>query len=95
MKMTEIIFSPEAEEVYKYLNEHAPNSKNEKTILSSLNKKLELIKINLSYGDSIPKKLIPKEYRDKYEVTNLFRVELPKFWRMLYTVTEGENEIEI
>ena len=60
-----------------------------------MNKKIELVKNNLSYGDPIPKKLIPKEYKEKYGVTNLFRVELPNFWRMLYTVTEGENEIEI
>ena len=24
-----------------------------------------------------------------------FRVELPGFWRMLYTLTDGESEIEI
>jgi len=28
-------------------------------------------------------------------VANLFRVELPKFWRMLYTLTNGNSEIEI
>ncbi|MBL7169978.1 MAG: hypothetical protein ISS48_03090 [Candidatus Aenigmarchaeota archaeon] len=95
MKTIEVIFSPEAEEVYNYLNEKAPTSKNEKTILNSLNKKIELIKNNISYGNLIPKKLIPKEYKEKYGVTNLFRVELPNFWRMLYTITEGETEIEI
>jgi len=95
MKTIEIIFSPEAEEVYKYLNEQAVNSKIERTILNSLNKKLELIRTNLSYGESVPKNLVPKEYKEKYGVTNLFRIELPKFWRMLYTITEGESEIEI
>ena len=95
MKIIRVIFSPEAEEVYNYLNEKAPTSKTEKTILNSLNKKIKLIKNNLSYGIPITKKLIPIEYRKKYGVTNLFRVELPNFWRMLYTVTEGETEIEI
>ncbi len=28
-------------------------------------------------------------------MTNLFRVTLPNFWRMLYTLTSGETEIEI
>jgi len=30
-----------------------------------------------------------------YGITNLFRVELPQFWRMLYTLTNDESEIEI
>ena len=50
---------------------------------------------NHHYGNPISKKLIPKEYKIKYGVTNLFRIELPNFWRMLYTLTEGETKIEI
>jgi len=95
MKKVRVIFSPEAEYVYKHLNELAPESKSENMILNALNKKIELIKANIHYGDPIAKKLIPKEYKEKYGVTNLFRVELPQFWRMLYTLTEGETEIEI
>ncbi|MFA5771409.1 MAG: hypothetical protein WC974_01590 [Thermoplasmata archaeon] len=95
MKTTRIIFSPEAEEVYKHLNACAATSKIEKTILNALHKKIELIKANPHYGDPIAKKLIPEEYHEKYGITNLFRVELPNFWRMLYTLTNGETEIEI
>ena len=53
----------------------------------------EIIKINPRYGNPIAKILIPKEYEHKYEATNLFRVELPNFWRMLYTVKNEEIEI--
>ena len=42
-----------------------------------------------------PKKLIPKEYVLKYGVTNLFRIELSGFWRMLYTLTNDETEVVI
>jgi len=95
MKKVRVIFSSEAEEVYKYLNSEAPNSKTESMILNAVNKKIELIKLNMHYGNPIAKKLIPDEYKSKYGVTNLFRVELPQFWRMLYTLTDGETEIEI
>jgi len=64
-------------------------------ILNSVNKKVALIKLNNHYGEPIAKKLIPEEYKKKYGVTNLFRVELPSFWRMLYTLTDGDSEIEI
>lgn len=95
MKTIRVVLSPEAEEVYKYLNEQAAGSKTEQAMLNAINKKVELIKANHHYGNPIAKGLIPREYRLKYGITNLFRVELPHFWRMLYTLTDGESEIEI
>jgi hypothetical protein len=95
MKKVRVILSPEAEEVYNYLNKEAPHSKTENTILNAFNKKKELIKNNPHYGDPIAKKLIPDEYKKKYGVTNLFRVELPNYWRMLYTLTNNETQIQI
>ena len=95
MQTVKVIFSPEAEEVYKHLNEQAPTSKLDRMILNAINKKIDLIKANFHYGDPVAKNLIPEEYRVKYGATNLFRVELPNFWRMLYTLTEGDTEIEI
>ncbi|MBN1156943.1 type II toxin-antitoxin system RelE/ParE family toxin [Candidatus Woesearchaeota archaeon] len=95
MKVVKISFSPEAEEVYHYLNKQAPASKMEASILNALHKKCELIKMNFHYGQPIAKRLIPDGYRIKYGITNLFRVELPNYWRMLYTLVDGENEIEI
>lgn len=95
MKTVRVIFSPEAEEVYRNLNEQAPSSKNEKMIFNSINKKIDLIKSNIHYGSPIAGKLIPKEYKIKYGINNLFRIELPLFWRMLYTLTNNNTEIEI
>lgn len=95
MKTIRVIFSPEAEEVYRYLNEQAPTSKTEQMILNAVNKKVGLIKSNHHFGSPVAKKLIPQEYKLKYGATNLFHVELPAFWRMLYTLTNGETEIEI
>jgi hypothetical protein len=95
MKQVRVILSPEAEEVYNHLNREAPKSKAARSILNAIDKKKDLIKANPHYGAPIAKKLIPKEYVGKYGVTNLFHVELPNFWRMLYTLTNGEAEIEI
>ena len=95
MKTVRVIFSPEAEEVYKYLNEQALHSKIERSILNAIHKKIELIKANYHYGEPVSKNLIPETYKKNYGVTNLFRIELPNYWRMLYTLTDGESEIEI
>lgn len=95
MKIIKVKLSSEAKEVFEYLNSQAENSKIEKSILNSIKQKAELIKSNFQYGDPVAKKLIPKEYVQKYGINNLFRVELPNFWRMLYSVQEGESQIEI
>jgi mRNA-degrading endonuclease RelE of RelBE toxin-antitoxin system len=95
MKPVKVVLSPEAEEAYKQLNSIAVNSKLERSILNSIKKKVALIKMNPHYGNPMAKKLIPKEYVLKYGVTNLFRVELSGFWRMLYTLTNDETEVII
>jgi hypothetical protein len=77
------------------LNAVAADSKIERSILNAIHKKKELIKANMHYGEPIAKDKIPDEYKNKYGVTNLFWVELSNFWRMLYTLTNNETEVEI
>lgn len=95
MKPVRIVLSKEAEEAYKYLNSKSADSKVERSVFNSIKKKIELVKTNPHYGDPIQKNLIPREYIAKYGITNLFRVELSSFWRMLYTLTNDETEVEI
>ena len=94
-KEVKITLSQEAREVYEYLNRESQVSKIEQGLLKSVRQKIEFIRQNPQYGNPIAKKLIPKEYKTKYGDINLFRVELPNFWRMLYTLTEGETMIEV
>jgi len=91
MKEIRVVLSQEAEEVYKKLNSEAELNKQSRMILKAVNNKIELIKSNIHYGNPIAKTLIPEEYQIKYGITNLFRVELPAFWRMLYTLTNNEK----
>jgi len=95
MKRVVIRLTPEAEEVYQYLKIKAPDSKQEEVILNAFLQKVELIKRNFQYGQPIAKNLIPSEYKIKYGITNLFRVELPLFWRMLYTLMDDNPGAEI
>ncbi len=95
MKKVRTILSDEAEEAFKKLNTEAQNSKVDASILKSINNKIELIKMNPHYGEPVEKKKIPSIYKERYEITNLFRVELSSFWRMDYTLRNNETEIEI
>tara|TARA_Y100000310_G_scaffold159115_1_gene158586 strand:- start:6743 stop:6937 length:195 start_codon:yes stop_codon:yes gene_type:complete len=58
MKKTRIKLSPEAEEVYRFLNDEAPSSKTERMIFRALNQKVELIKSNPHFGNPISKNKI-------------------------------------
>ncbi len=95
MKPVNVVLSFDAEEVYNYLNKEALHSKMERGLLMAVNKKVELIKANPHYGNPISKKIIPEAYKVKYGISNLFRVELPSRWRMLYSLTDSETKIEI
>jgi len=63
MKKVRIIFSPDAEIVYNYLNENVDN-KNERIMLNAVHKKIDLIKSNIHYGNPIAKNIIPDEYKN-------------------------------
>ena len=74
--------------VGKQLSKGKKNSE-EIQLLKSIKQKIELMKENPFFGDSIPKKLIPKEY----DVPNLWRIKLSHYWRMLYTIRGDVLEI--
>ncbi len=63
------------------------------TLLEAINKTFQILKTNPFYGENSKKKLIPKEYKEKYDATNLFITDLPDYWRMIYTLESDEIEI--
>jgi hypothetical protein len=49
-------------------------------------------------GDNIRKSMIPNALKKGYEIDNLWRLELPSAWRVLYTIASrpaGQPEIII
>ncbi|MFH1752538.1 MAG: hypothetical protein ABH821_06410 [archaeon] len=101
-KTIRIKLSPEAEEVYHYLNKktaevYKSGKKRsiEVKIFEAFNKKIELIKENPHYGQPISKDKIPNKYKEKFGIKNLFWVELPFYWRFFYSLTDGETEAEV
>ncbi|MEK6937710.1 MAG: hypothetical protein AABX04_01570 [Nanoarchaeota archaeon] len=99
-KSVRIIFLGEADIEFKKLNglvgqqfAEGKESTDEMQLLRSIKQKIEFIKANPFYGDNMPKNLIPKEYSLKYQASNLWRVELINFWRMLYTIKGYQIEV--
>ncbi|MDP7457973.1 MAG: hypothetical protein QGH47_04560 [Candidatus Woesearchaeota archaeon] len=54
---------------------------------------LDDIKKNPTCGTKIVKKLWPKQYIQKYGITNLWKYDLPSAWRVMYTIETDEIRI--
>lgn len=65
-------------------------SKNDKQLLKSITRTLDLLKMNPFLGEPVPTALWPKGYAT---LPNLFRAELSQFWRLLYYITGDEVRI--
>lgn len=59
-----------------------------------LQRAIDDIKNNAFCGIQMPKRLIPKEYIQKYNVKNLWKYDLPDGWRLVYTLVP-ESKVEI
>jgi len=90
----------DAEKAFKDLNKivgeqrsKGITSSKDITLLNAINRIFDVIANNPFYGENAKKDLIPKEYRQKYDADNLFIVDLPDYWRMIYTLESDEIEI--
>ena len=70
------------------------NLKENDEIKKYIYRAIEDIKTNAFCGIQLPKRLIPKEYIKKYNITNLWKYDLPDGWRLVYSITTP-NKIEI
>ena len=95
-RLVRVILKGQAKSEFENLNRivgeqlaNGERNSDELQLLKSIKQKIELLKVNPSFGDKVPHKLIPRAL----DVSNLFRVELTGYWRMLYSL-EG-NKIEV
>lgn len=88
IKASKVVFvSQELEDNFKSLKEDDP-------IKKAMIRAIKDLKENAFSGIQIPKRLFPQEYVQKYGITNLWKYDLPRGWRLLYTVTT-DNEVEL
>ncbi len=65
----------------------------DKKLLKYLQRAIDDLKENPFAGIKVPRKLWPKEYIRKYNITNLWKYNLPDGWRITYTLKTNEIEI--
>jgi hypothetical protein len=57
---------------------------------AAIDRTVTALPANVHLGDPVAKRLFPKKYL-RLEVSNLFRIPLPQFWRLLYTITTADG----
>jgi len=90
----------DALEAYKKLNEivgkeisKGITKSDNQIILNSIKQKIEYLKRKPQFGVHISRNKIPKEYVLRYDVNNLWKIDLSKYWRMIYTIKGDEVRI--
>ena len=79
------------DEKLKTAFENLKKSKTEEVKLQKfLERAFEDIEKDAACGIQIPNKLIPREYKKKYRIDNLWKYNLPDAWRLLYSVKREE-----
>jgi len=88
IKPSKVVFIDKKLEVsFNSLKENDP-------IKKSIIRAIHDLRQNAFSGIQVPKRLIPKVYIQKYGINNLWKYDLPKGWRLLYTIT-ADNEVEL
>lgn len=99
-KEVKVILSEEATEEYNELNrivgeelQRGVTSSVHQSIFRSIERVKEWLKENPFVGDQVKKGMIPDYYFQKYGITNLWRIELSNYWRLIYTIQSNEVEV--
>jgi Txe/YoeB family toxin of Txe-Axe toxin-antitoxin module len=88
IKSSSVVFvSEKLEKSFKSLS-------SEDSLKKHIYRAIEDLKMNAFTGIQVPKRLIPKEYVNRYGVSNLWKYDLPEGWRLIYTITR-ESEVRL
>lgn len=65
----------------------------EKEMFRLINQAMDNIEKNAFCGIQVPKRQIPKEYIQDYGVANVWKYDLPRGWRIIYSIKGEETYI--
>lgn len=99
-KTVKVVMTGDAKEEFEHLNlligqeiSQGITQSEHQTLMNAIKQKIEFLKANPEYGIHVPKDRIPREYVNKYDANNLWKVNLSGAWRMIYTIRGQEVEI--
>lgn len=92
--MHKIQYSSEFDKDYKKLKEKAEKGSMEAQYLIGLiGRATQKLSENPEAGTQVQRKIWPREYARKYDLTNLWKFNLDRNWRLTYTLTGSQIEL--
>ena len=89
--MHELRLAPDFSKEFAELRAKAAKGNGEARYLLEITKKgMAKLAANPEAGIHIPKRLVPREYLLKFGVTNLWKLNLDRYWRLIYTL-QGDS----
>ena len=65
----------------------------QRDLFKQIDQALDEIETNAFCGIQIPKHLIPKEYFVKFGIHNLWKLNLPESWRLIYSIESDDKVV--
>ncbi|MFH0969980.1 MAG: hypothetical protein V1776_00790 [Candidatus Diapherotrites archaeon] len=65
----------------------------EQRLAGWIRKAIDRLVIDSKYGVKVPSSLWPKVYIQEYKITNLWKIDLPHGWHMMYTIRKHELDL--
>ena len=87
-KIKKVLFADE--KTQKVFEELKSGKFEDKQLYDFINRAIKDLKENSFCGIHIPKRLWPKEYVQKFNITSLWKYDLPNCWRLIYTIQADE-----
>ena len=92
--MRKVIGIPEFDHYFEELRRQALAGNGEAKYLTKIiDKGMEKLRFDFRYGDHIARNKIPREYFDKCQVNNLWKLNLDSNWRLIYTVRGTKDDV--
>ena len=91
MKSIFVVFI--SQKIKKEFEELQKGKFEDKKLYEFISRAIEDLKSNPLCGIKIPKDLWPKEYVKNYQITNLWKYNLPNAQRLIYTIETDEVKI--
>jgi len=76
--------------IHKLFEELKTGKFEDKQLYDFINRAVKDLKENPVCGIHIPKRFWPKEYVQKFNITSLWKYDLPSGWRLIYTLKSDE-----
>jgi Txe/YoeB family toxin of Txe-Axe toxin-antitoxin module len=91
--MKEILIAFISQKVKKEFEDLEKGKFEDKKLYEFISRAINDLKNNPSCGTKISKNLWPAEYLKNYQITNLWKYDLPNAWRLVYTIETDEVKI--